>query len=41
MVSELSRQWKQEPYPLEKLMQWLGPGSDVLWRRTHQVQRRT
>ena len=38
MVSELSRQWKQEPCSLEKLMQWLGRGSDVLWRWTHQVQ---
>lgn len=38
MGSELSRQWKQEPCPLEKLMQWLGPVSDVLWRWTHQVQ---
>lgn len=38
MGSELSRQWKQEPCSLEKLMQWLGRGSDVLWRWTHQVQ---
>ena len=38
MGRELSRQWKQEPCSLEKLMQWLGRGSDVLWRWTHQVQ---